>query len=124
MLMIRPGCMTTAQRDMLIAHLDGVCIPLDIRSGAWRLTVKVLLGNELLKYDCPGGGRVQGTRITAKGREMLGMVLADYADALARAADFALDTNRCNRCWRPARRGHGCPYCDAPPPPPTGRAFL
>lgn len=80
---------TIPQRDLLLEHLDAV-VAVDRHFDRWRnRTRQTLVDIGFLAYDFYGPipARPTATRITEAGRELLSVLLADYADVLARAAD-------------------------------------
>jgi hypothetical protein len=92
---------TTLKRDFLIRHIDGAQVPLPEKrvgklqhvphgEGRVNIIATKMVEEGLLEWR----GRRDGTHatvITQKGREVLGRILADHADALFRAGyDMAL----------------------------------
>lgn len=76
-----------AQREVLMEHVDGSA-PVRANDFHRGQTVSCLVRRELLAYhDGPGWQSARPTHsfLTAKGREVLIALLADYADVLARA---------------------------------------
>ena len=75
---------TGRQRDALIEHMDGACAWV-VRDSPRLKTVRSLLAHEWIRLDDPA--RPRRTLITDRGREVLAALLADWADALALAAE-------------------------------------
>lgn len=93
-------------RDLLIEHIDGgayVEAPVTVHlSGRYR-SMTALMAIGLIRFT-NYGERPQATRITDHGRVVLGLVLASYAEALARAATRR-DQNEIARAQRTATAG-------------------
>lgn len=75
--------LTPVMRDLLIEHIDGP-VPLD-RSIPYR-TSRLFAARSagLIRFDRPD--RPRFSMLTVKGRQWLAEVLADWAEALTRAA--------------------------------------
>lgn len=79
--------LSIAQRDLIIAHIDGPQ-PAMVKEGPTR---KFLMGRGILiscRRDGTPRNRMQAvhyTMITDDGRETMAQILADYAEALVRA---------------------------------------
>lgn len=83
--------LSQAQRELLIDHVDGssaleIAVIAGERSGAR----KVLIAKRLIRPD--RRERPRSTVITDDGRQVLSWVLAEYADALARAGCVGIAT--------------------------------
>lgn len=78
--------MPKAQRDLLIAHIDG---PQPLTIGHESMVRNALLARDLLRFNDRTAFRPKTTHLTDTGREVLCIILGDYADALVRAG--ALD---------------------------------
>src|SRR5579863_25172 len=76
--------LSAAQRNLLIDHIDG---PVDVSLiNRWDKSARRgLISTRLLEGHPRGSIRPRQTTLTERGREALGMVLGDYADALVRA---------------------------------------
>ncbi len=91
------GMLSSKMRDVLIDHLDGAAVPvvkikiselggLDASRAADRyITTRALILRGFLKYPSNRAKAPTHTLITEAGRAELGMLLGEYADALARA---------------------------------------
>lgn len=78
---------TPFMRDVLIDHIDGGRVPFSVQDQLRERSTRALLLRGLLKFDQVGPPiRVKYTLLTPAGRRALGALLADYADALARAS--------------------------------------
>jgi hypothetical protein len=79
-----------AMRNVLIEHLDGP-VGIDVRGASWRReVVRCLLNRGLLRTDAYVL-RARHTIMTEAGRRELAEALADWADALDRAARLRAD---------------------------------
>jgi hypothetical protein len=104
------------QRDVLIAHLDGVAVPI-VRNAAGVIgmtasevacrfhTTGALIIRGLLRTD----NKIKPTHtfITEEGRKIIARLLADWAEALTRAhyeAEDAAEMNKPNLRWAPQAR--------------------
>jgi hypothetical protein len=77
--------LTKSQRDFLIDHIDGE-VAVVLANNHCISTVRTsLLKAGLLKGSPPNSQRPRATLLTERGRMAVGLVLADYADALVRA---------------------------------------
>jgi hypothetical protein len=76
------------QRDLLIDHIDGE-LEVSVRDPHLTNVRNALMRIGLLRGTTGGTIRPKSTVLTERGRMAVGMVLGDYADALARAG--ALD---------------------------------
>ena len=72
-----------AQRDFLMAHIDGPH-PITTHGREWAVR-NSLLNHALIAYPIGGMKNPTSTHLTELGREVLGAILGDYADALVRA---------------------------------------
>jgi hypothetical protein len=76
--------MPKLQRDSLVAHIEG---PQQIVTGMERFTRQALISRGLLHHD-PANmmtSRPSKTALTELGREVVCIILGDYADALVKA---------------------------------------
>ena len=79
------------QRDMLVEHIDGklfVPVPVTLRNPARNRSTLALIDAKLIRYSGhwrSDHNRPQSTRITDDGRQVLAIILAQYAEALIRA---------------------------------------
>lgn len=74
--------LSSAQRDMLIAHIDG---DVGIIRSFQAVARKALLARGLLRTPSCHTARPAFTRLTDAGRQAVAVILGDYADALVRA---------------------------------------
>lgn len=73
---------TSAQRDMLIDHIDGAVEVFATHLVQARLS---LLRHKLLRPHPAGAIRPRQTTLTEEGRRAVGLILGDCADVLVRA---------------------------------------
>lgn len=88
---------SSRMRDLLIEHLDGVLVPV-VRPGTLKgaeaieaahrfKTIESAVAHGWIVYDHGTNGRKitsVATKITDKGRETIGQILAEWADAIDR----------------------------------------
>lgn len=79
-----PLWMSDIMREVLVDHIDGSA-PFSIKDLVRNQSLKGLINHGLVRWD-QYSVRPDQTHITPKGREMLALVLAYYADVLAVAA--------------------------------------
>lgn len=72
-------------REYLISHVNG---PRPIINGYRETTRRSLVNNKILQYWPPNTTRPKETRLTEFGRQIVCIVLGNYADALTEAKDF------------------------------------
>jgi hypothetical protein len=93
--------LSRGQRDVLIAHLDGVALPIVLPSSCSdglaakeaqgrHQTTTALLARSFLRTD--NKIKPTHTTITEEGRAAIAHALADWAEALVRAQYVAVDT--------------------------------
>ena len=70
-------------RDMLIDHLDGRVVPVDVTIRGRAITLFACLERGFIRYDHPPSR--YATVITTLGRAALAEALAEWAEALVRA---------------------------------------
>ena len=78
--------LSAPMRDLLLAHIDGsatVPVEFNAKNAACIKSTWAAIAHGLIRPD--GLPRMKQTFITDKGREVLAMALADWADALVRA---------------------------------------
>lgn len=73
-----------AQRDFIIAHIDGP-VQINVHYTPLGLTRNLLVGLGVLRLVPIGAEKPRFTELTSDGREALGVILGDYADALVAA---------------------------------------
>lgn len=76
--------LSRAARHLLVAHVDGTAP--NVADNHHQATLATLMTAELVSFG-PGeqSARPRFSRITENGREVLGYVLAEFAEALVRA---------------------------------------
>lgn len=74
--------LSSAQRDLLITHIDG---DVAVTIGHGTAARQALMRSGLLYPTVPGARRPRFTRLTERGRRAVGMILGDCADALVKA---------------------------------------
>lgn len=83
-----------AQRELLIAHVPAHC-PVDNTiskpAADRRRTARSLIGEELIRYETDSE-RPMFSVLTETGREVVAVVLGDYAEALIRAGYTGLES--------------------------------
>lgn len=83
--MTRPNFVTPQQRDILIEHLDGLPIPLNVSDSARYSRVRGLVQLGWLEFEHCYVKRPRTSKITEKGREVLAVALGEWADAIVKA---------------------------------------